>query len=661
MARVDHPNVVQIYDAGVHDDELFLAMELLPGPTLRLCEDRPWRDIVRLYVEAGRGLEALHHAGLVHRDFKPDNVLLSSAGTAKVMDLGLAKRLQAVVTTEGSSTHGSSVRAIPAGSFPYLAPELFEGRSADAFSDQFAFCVSLFETLAGRRPFDAESPWGHWLAVTSERPSARRREMPRAIWALLERGLDRDPIRRWSTMRELVERLERCLARRVPRAVLGLAAIGAVGVAIPTPTPDRQSIPPTQACIEPISLAWTEEARHKVDEHFARLRGDTRFPGALFAIERVEGALTRLEAMNEPECATPAEAICRARLATKLQLTMETLAAIEADGVGRAWSLALPLSDECTVIDDPAPLEDVVAIEEALMQAGQRGLDGGLGAAHELVDGAIARAERTEVPGLIARTTMAGAAVLRDAGDTAGAVELYAQAAWAAGYGNRPEEANHAALSAAHAAAAELRDPVLAEHWLARADVDQAKQPLLWARLLATRALVAMADERFEDAEDDMREAARIRSALAPQDLESAQTWSAVAAMLQHQGRHLEALRLHAHALEMLVDATDPLHPDVTVPLYGLAVAYLLVGDFEPAELLTRTLIDIEPLSHGPDHPSHVYNGLLLVEILAQQERTAEALRALDSVETLAAGQLDPGHPLRESLAETRRNLLQPT
>lgn len=376
-------------------------------------------------------------------------------------------------------------------------------------------------------------------------------------------------------------------------------------------------------------------------------------------MERIEGALGRLEAMNQ-ECVPPPEAICRARLATRLRLTMDSLARIDAETVGTSWELVAPLSDECAVTEDAGPLEDAVTIDEMLMVARQRSMTAGLDAASELVREAVARAERTGSSGLIVGTKIGAAGVLALAGDPAQAVELYGEAAWTADYDNRPEDATHAALAAAHTVANELRDAALARHWLGRAVVDEAEQPLLWARLVATRALVARADQRFEDAESDMRQAARIRSALAPREIESAQTWSAVAAMLQYQGQHLEALRLHAHALETLVEASDPLHPDVVVPLYGLASAHVQVGDLEGAELLARTLIAIEPLSHGPSHPSHLWNGLLLIEILAQQGRTAEALQSLDGIEGLAADLFEPEHEIWAGLAETRRNLIEP-
>lgn len=660
MARVGHPNVVQIYDAGVTDDELFIAMELLPGPTLRRCAERSWREIVRLYCAAGRGLEALHGAGLVHRDFKPDNVLLSGIGAPKVMDLGLAKRLQAIVTTTGGgSAQSSTVRAVPPGSFPYLAPELFEGRAADSLSDQFAFCVSLFETLTKRRPFEATSPWGHWLAVTNQRPSATRSEMPRAIWTIIERGLARDPAERWSTIGDLVDRLEACLSRRLPKVALGLATTGAIGAALPSPEPPPPIVSETAACVEPLSLAWTDDAKQRLDAHFAELKRDVRFPGSLYATERIEGALARLETMNQ-ECVAPPEATCRARLATRLRLTMDSLARIDGETLGTSWAIVAPLSDECSVTDT-SPIEDSVAIDEMLVTARHRGLTEGLDGASALVREAVARAEATGSSALVVGTKIGAADVVKLAGDPAQAVELYGEAAWTAEYDNRPEDATHAALAAAHVAANELRDPELARLWLGRAEVEQAEQPLLWARLLATRALVARAHQRFEDAEADMRQAARIRSALAPAEIESAQTWSAVAAMLQYQGRHLEALRLHAHALEMLVEASDPLHPDVAVPLYGLASAHLSVGDLEGAELLARTLIAVEPLSHGPGHPSHVWNGLLLIEILAQQGRMAEALQTLDGVETLATELFEAEDPVLAGLVETRENLLVPT
>ena len=159
MARLSHPNVVPVFEVGEHEGQIFVAMELVSGTTLTrwLAQaQRDWRTIVAMFVGAGRGLEAAHEAGLVHRDFKPDNVLIGEDQRPRVVDFGLvgadrtAPQLRVDPTASvGSDTVTSTLRGTPA----YMAPEQLEGRPADPRSDQYALCLALWEALAGERPF----------------------------------------------------------------------------------------------------------------------------------------------------------------------------------------------------------------------------------------------------------------------------------------------------------------------------------------------------------------------------------------------------------------------------------------------------------------------------------------------------------------------------
>ena len=145
LARLTHPAILTVHDAGVIDDQVFIATELAGGGTLRAWQRaaaRPWRVLVAAYREAGEGLAAAHDAGLVHRDFKPDNVLRTSDGRIRVADFGLAAPI------------GDGDRAI-AGTPRYMAPEQHRGEVAGPAADQFAFCVALWEALTGAPPFPA--------------------------------------------------------------------------------------------------------------------------------------------------------------------------------------------------------------------------------------------------------------------------------------------------------------------------------------------------------------------------------------------------------------------------------------------------------------------------------------------------------------------------
>ncbi|WP_434300679.1 protein kinase domain-containing protein [Corallococcus exiguus] len=279
-ARTRHPHVVAVHDVGTFGDVVFIAMELVDGGTVRqhlLEATRPWRDVVRLYIQAGRGLAAAHAAGVVHRDFKPDNVLVDKEGRARVTDFGLA-RLESseeadatalgpgrstsprsapgdAASPKGAPDEASSPIAIPgetmspkgtpgnaaspmvgpgnaaspkgallvtsvAGTPGYIAPEVLTGSPADARSDQYAFCVSLYEGLHGQKPSSTEAGG-----------LANRSNVPRAVHALIVRGLSPEPGARHPSMTVLLDALERAAFPRTS-AKMAAAGVGAGLLAI---------------------------------------------------------------------------------------------------------------------------------------------------------------------------------------------------------------------------------------------------------------------------------------------------------------------------------------------------------------------------------------------------------------------------------------------
>src|SRR5579859_2846002 len=162
MARLQSPQVITVHDVGVWEGRDFIAMELIDGSTLGrwLADDQPpLADVLDALVDAGRGLHAAHAAGLVHRDFKPENVLVGKSGRVGVTDFGLARvegtpqPAAAAQATDGVETRTGAIMGTPA----YMAPEQLEGATADARSDQFSFCVTAFEAVYGQRPFAAKN------------------------------------------------------------------------------------------------------------------------------------------------------------------------------------------------------------------------------------------------------------------------------------------------------------------------------------------------------------------------------------------------------------------------------------------------------------------------------------------------------------------------
>ncbi len=237
MARLSHPNVITVHDVGTADEHLFIAMERVDGGTLGdwfVSARRSWREVVAVFAAAGRGLAAAHRAGLVHRDFKPENVLMGRDGVPRVSDFGLALPIGEGGAADGKHEHADpSVEELVVGTLAYMSPEQLRGHAVTARSDQFSFCVALHEALYSVMPFGApsgEAPASRFLEAMLSgsliAPPSHRR-VPARLHQLLARGLAVEPGDRWPSMDDLLQQLERCV-QRVPRrrlaAVAGVAA-----------------------------------------------------------------------------------------------------------------------------------------------------------------------------------------------------------------------------------------------------------------------------------------------------------------------------------------------------------------------------------------------------------------------------------------------------
>ena len=238
MARVSSPNVVAVHDVGTFRDQVYIAMELVAGGTLKAwLHERPrgWREIVRVLEAAGRGLAAAHARGLIHRDFKPDNVLIDG-DRVRVADLGLAAPLadvagpSAPVLTEMPSAIDRLITVTGAivGTPAYMAPEQLSGDPVDGRADQFSFCVTLYEALLGARPFAGETITELVSAIHASRVRVPQRSVPTWLRAILARGLSVDRDARFASMDVLLAQLERGRRRR-QRVALAAAALVAIG------------------------------------------------------------------------------------------------------------------------------------------------------------------------------------------------------------------------------------------------------------------------------------------------------------------------------------------------------------------------------------------------------------------------------------------------
>ncbi len=261
MAKLRHPNVVTVYDVGEADDRVWLAMEYVEGGTLRAWLDevkRSQAEILAVFRKAGAGLVAAHAEGLVHRDFKPDNVLMHAQDRPAVTDFGLAVMDDTQQRDDGDATTSSGLPKPIVGTLAYMSPEQVSGATVGPGSDQFSFGVALYEALCGRRPSGAN---GRGL----EFPSSPK--VPAWLRRVVARMLEHDVTDRYPTMRDVVAALEHRAARRLVSApaVLLLAAVPVVG-AMFTASPD----PSCDTALDRVHSVWAAQRRASIEDAAAR-------------------------------------------------------------------------------------------------------------------------------------------------------------------------------------------------------------------------------------------------------------------------------------------------------------------------------------------------------------------------------------------------------
>jgi len=249
LAKVTHGNVLSVYDAGV-DGSPFLVMQLVEGETLGayLARTRPPpAEIIALFLQAARGLAAIHAAGLVHRDVKPSNALVDRSGVVRVSDLGLARIGELAQGPITPTVGGDQTRSAIAGTPAYMAPEQWERMDLTAAADQFSFCVALWEALFGARPYiDMSAPKGEPPEVDASRISKQQ-------YAALRRGLSIDPADRWPSMDALIAAL--APPRSKKPLVFGGAVVLAAGATIAAFVAmggDHDEPPPAPPAVTPV-------------------------------------------------------------------------------------------------------------------------------------------------------------------------------------------------------------------------------------------------------------------------------------------------------------------------------------------------------------------------------------------------------------------------
>jgi len=362
LAKLSHPRVVSVYDVGELRGQVFIAMEFIDGPNLRQwlrAEERTPAQIIEVFRGAGKGLRAAHDAGIVHRDFKPDNVLIGPDSKAYVTDFGLALEANTPPDTSsgGTPSRSASARLTETGTVmgtpAYMPIEQHAGLATDHRSDQFSFCVSLFEALHGVRPFSGANANELCLAIGRADLPTSSNAIPRRVRRALERGLSPKAEDRFPSMRALIRALApptRNSRTWILGGVAGLA-IGAAIVGLGAP-----STPPCASLGDRVSDVYGPAQRRELLSAFAA----TELPYATTSSHATAATLdtfaTRWAESAESACLATDRGeqsgemldlrmLCLDRGLLALSATIEILSTVEPAEVRRSAKIAAGLPD----------------------------------------------------------------------------------------------------------------------------------------------------------------------------------------------------------------------------------------------------------------------------------------------------------------------------
>jgi tetratricopeptide (TPR) repeat protein len=675
MARSPHPNVIAVYDVDNYAGGdaghagVYLVMEYVEGPDLRrwLARRRhAWREILEVFLAAGRGLAAAHEVGVVHRDFKPANVIVGKDGRARVLDFGLARgtdrlametTLSSTDETEGldsSLTVEGTVLGTPA----FMAPEQHRGAPADARSDQFAFCVALWEGLYGKRPFEGSTPLELSRAKLDHRPRPpERTRVPGWIPRVLLRGLDPSPERRWPSMRALLDALSRGATRRRRRmqALVGGMALLVGGSAAAmwggSPSPD----PICTGSAARFETVWNAERRAAIERSFEA----TGLPYADDSFATVAARVDQLGVAWEGQHRDACEATsvretqsskvldlrmaCLDRQLRELDALLGVFETADAQVVERSARAVGGLTDPdaCENVDallaevppprDPATAAAVEDLRQELTQVRALERVGRVAEGRALAQSLTERARPLGYRPLLAESLILQGQLAEKSGDYEDAIEAITQAHAAALASGDDRVAARAAKVMVFLIGARRTDLEEALRW---ADISAAElerngdDEYDRAMLLNAESVAYRIGGRFDEARESGAEALELVERVAPEDPVLATMHTNFGEVLRWLGEYEEARRHQERALELYLAAVGPSHPDVAMAHKNLGNVYLEQDALADAEQEYRRAVEIRERAYGADHPE-VATSLSNLGIVLRRQGKLEQARAV--------------------------------
>ena len=676
LARLSHPNVVTVHEAG-YDGRAFVAMEFAPNGDLRQWmkqEEREPSEIFARMLEAGRGLAAAHRAGIVHHDFKPSNVLIGSDGHAKVADFGLAVVAQDLQTTESS---GDRLRCDTAqgGTPAYMAPERIDGIAGDARSDQFSYCVALFEALVGQRPFMQPTLLARREAIESGEialpPDAR--PIPRHVEVACRRGLSAEPEQRFPDMEGLLEALApRHNRRRWPVfALVGIAA-GATGLLM---FGQPAESPPCLHGHSEIERSWNADVRAKLTAAL----GTNDVPYAAETIARTTAAIddwtVEWVAGHREACAATQvhgeqsthlldlRMACLERHRAALDATVGVLSSDDSAMIERAAAAvySLPTAMRCAARQALLDADRRRTTELSRLPAGWRAdpstedairrseAEAGAGRYQHAIDILQPYADASGLsPSEQARVYVKIGLAQAHAG-TPGTQELLERAFDLALRANESESAFYAAVWLAGMHGVSFGRNTEGKLWLGHAAAlletfDGGFLGLL--NLHEIRGIMLSQNENaFEAGIAEFNEAIALIEENSPEHPRLAEHLRNLAETQRRLGRYEQARANIVRARSIIEGAYGVRHPRAAKLLDNHATILMSMGDLDEAETLQRRSLALHRELLGPEHQYSVRNLVGLADIAKHQhddDKTEALLREAFELETKARGEDSP-------------------
>lgn len=631
MARLAHPNVITIHDVGSIGQQLYVAMELVVGTTLRqrLRELRkkqpgkrqpPWREVLPLFIAAGRGLAAAHREGVVHRDFKPENVLVGDDGRVRVTDFGLAcvalpgepkknvslDALQAISTSPLTQT--GAVLGTPA----YMAPEQLRGGDANALSDQFGFCVALYEGLYGERPFAGKTLAEIEASITRGVIRTPDTRVPAWLRRAVLRGLRATPTDRWPSMDALLDSLGRDPAARRWRFVLfGGALLLIIGAFVVARL--QQAERPCRGAANRLAGVWDAPARQAVQKAFAAT-------GVPYAEDAWRSVLQALDVYSQAWVRMHTEACeathvrgeqsadlldlrmnCLDRQRRELQALVAVYAQADASVIKRAVSAA-PIPANLRVCadtrellqpvrppTDPAVRTRIAALEQRLAALRAQHQAGQYKDALQAAGTAAAESATLSYDPIEAEAQLILGDLQQTLGEHAAAESSFYRALWAGEAGKQDRIAAQA-----------------------------------WTRLVY---IVGFSQERVAESQRLVQHAEAALRRMGGDELERAALERAAGSIAFSQGQYREAQRRFEASRALLEKTLGPDSLELCEVLRRLALVFEPLGDWTQAIELERRVLAILERRFGPEHPESAESRRRLAQHLFYNEYLGESLR----------------------------------